>query len=115
MKNKEPIEERSLIKDYIMLAKFVGYKRESNHSGRWDTGRGFYSTTTLGLQFTESWDKLMTVVEKVKNLQVEVKIGNRWCQVESHKGDYDTSMGAGTSLMAVYISMVLFVEWFNKK
>ena len=46
-----------------MLAKFVGYKRESN-SGRWDTGRGFYSTTTLGLQFTESWDKLMTVVEK---------------------------------------------------
>lgn len=52
----------------VVMAEFMGYKREFETKGRFDTGRGYYSHTLDFLCFNSSYDSLMPVWVKFRDM-----------------------------------------------
>lgn len=122
MRGKENMSEESLVRNNKLIADFMGYQSESRVGGkRWLINS--YWVLPSWMLYKTSWDCIMPVLERIEELEGmdRVDIFYRNCQItysdesnEYLRGGKDCNGIKGeTKLLAVYQSVVEFIEWYN--
>lgn len=109
----------------------MGYEHRNHPFNMW-LHNGVFSGD---LKFHKSWDWLMPVVEKIRNLVIPEEIFGDWpqhvsvtlthhrCWItvgDNHKifnqnGDvYSNQEAATTSIEATYNTVIYFIQWYNE-
>lgn len=92
-----------------LIAEFMGEIDLKNGRGEW------YSENPDALKYTESWDWLMPVVEKIESLDVTVEIEGHNCMISDIKdGGYHQYVAHDSKINAIYVSVVAFIKWYNE-
>lgn len=97
----------------IVMAEFMGYKREFETKGRFDTGRGYYSHTLDFLCFSSSYDNLMPVWIKFNDLGFDenVYLNDTYQWFISRVGKSILNDPIKTAFEEMYKA----IEWYNKE
>ena len=109
-----------LIKNNILIAKFMNMEtteqyivptsiKETRYHWENDTG---YSKEEL--EFNNSWDWLMPVVDKIENLGFQVWIIKHKCIINKFPKEIIT-IEKNNKIDAVYQSIIKLIKWHNKE
>lgn len=120
-----------------LIAEFMGWTEESPYSDVPDAAKRWFcpyefphykkAMTTNGLEFHNSWDWLMPVIEKIERSYLceqeyanQVVILLNTCSIEP--SNYANPIGqkmiesfGETKLEATYKAVVEFIQWYNEK
>lgn len=70
-------------------------------------------------KYHTSWDWLMEVVEKIYNLNYDVRIGTGgYCTVadlDPDRGNYEEDFCGASTLHATYTAVIEFIKWHNQQ
>jgi len=127
-------------KDKETVAKFMGLFYDNSWTKLWqphigNTPTEFYNFIielmisetwyVTELEFNNSWNWLMPVVEKIESLNAAVIIDED-CTIEfggvyfestnsMHNCEFETFKTTGTKIEKVFNAIVEFIEWYDKK
>jgi hypothetical protein len=137
MKQKSIMINKQIIKDNIIIAKFMGWnilpfeKRYAldgwyygiNSKGKRYNGLCAISKNNCWLaiaakvKYHSSWDWLMPVVEKIESLDYKVDIFYKYAQVSTMDEDFICRSFAinHSKIQEVWEMVVKFIKWYNKQ
>ena len=103
----------------LLLAKFMGAKA-TEFANFWIPIWGIVGDDTLEtgkgriMEYHQSWDWLMPVVEKIENCGYSVKITYKFCKIQTEDELFLLSKKIGnTKMEATYNACVEFVKKYN--
>ena len=104
-----------------MIAEFMGLKPyKQGHpvydTNQWLIGRGAEGVTLHDYRkYDRFWDWLMPVVEKIERTGCKVVIESFSCEITTFITGYSKQVIVERKREAVYMAVVEYIKWYNKK
>lgn len=119
---------KDIIKNNIIIAKFIGGKLKDESMWYFPEPFRYTCAEESRLAFNDSWDWLMPVVDKIEKthcVNILSKPKSFICMIRSldvegslnisyYKGSVGNKDTAKTKIDAVYNAVVEFIEWYNE-
>jgi hypothetical protein len=103
-----------------MIAEFMGMKSHDQDSSVLlkMTRQGNEVVLLRELQYHTSWSWLMSVVEKLEGIGVNVIIGRMFCDIGysdplNKDKNFDVRISSGVKMNAVNGAVIEFIKWYN--
>jgi len=110
------MSDNEIVEGNLLIAKFMdGNRSKVDGKGKWmrfpEPTHGHYSFRYNNLQYDQSWDWLMPVIQKIKQLQ--------WDSVKNYdlgfEADLVLRLEIWTPIEQVWKAVIDFIKWHNSQ